>query len=423
MKTIIFAAGSDGDIHPHLGLGCELRARGHQVIFITTFDYVEMARECGFEVLSFLGKDEKQDLIRQAEGLGAIAKIKGLCRFLAGKVSEICELVVNRLDEESILIAPPFFYAVARLLHAKYGTPYVSTVLVPAHLYSLKNPPSFKSTQWFSGLPYSIRKSLFRGGERLIIDPFFRMLLKDSMRKMDLPLPERVISEWWYSPQKIVGLFYDWFCPAPEDWPEQVTLSGFPLFHPNKSEQQLSSGLSQFLDAGSPPIVFTAGTETQKPRAFFEAALKTVQTLGVRSVFLTRFTNQLPQLPDTIRHENYTSLQLLLPKASLLVHHGGIGTTAQALRAGIPQLILPGWSDQLDNAQHIERLNCGLVQRNSLGGVEIIEKLQYLLTAPQVKNACRIAQIRMDPGAKACSRAIDAIEETFHSVNKIAMLA
>lgn len=423
MKAIIFAAGSDGEIYPHLGIGRELMSRGYRVVFITTFNYVDAARKCGFEVLSFLEEDEKQDFLRGTEGLGIIAKMKSYCRFLAAKASAICELAARRIDEQSILVAPPFFYAAARLLHARYGTPYVSTVLVPAHLYSLKNPPAFKSLRWCSALPYPLRKLMFRGGERLIVDPFFRMLLKDSCQRMDLSFPSKVISEWWYSPQKVVGLFYDWFCPAPEDWPAQVSLTGFPMFNPHAKEQQLSPGLSRFLDDGPPPIIFNPGTETQNPRAFFEIALSIVKTLGVRGVFLTRLIEHLPELPETIWHESYPPFHLLLPRASLLVHHGGIGTIALALRAGVPQLVLPGWTDQLDNGRRVEQLGCGLVQENALDSGALLNKLQYLLTSLKVQEACRSAQERMEPEGLASRRTVDAIEEVFHRNGRVAVPA
>ncbi|WP_158819610.1 glycosyltransferase [Granulicella sp. S156] len=418
MNAIIFAAGSDGEIHPHLGIGRELMARGHHVTFITTFDYVEIARESGFEVLSFLEPEEKQELLRKTEKLGAIAKIKSYYGFLTDKASEICEMVAGRLDGQSILIAPPFFYVIARLLHAKYGTPYVSTVLVPAHLHSLKSPPIFKSTQWYSRLPYPMRKLVFRGGELLIIDPFFRLLLKRPCRRLNLPRPRQIISKWWYSPQRVAGLFSEWFCPVPEDWPKQLKLTGFPLSIPNENARQLSDGLLQFLDDGPPPIVFNPGTETQNPRAFFEIALKIVQTLGARGIFLTRLVDHLPALPDTVWHESYPPFHLLLPRASALVHHGGIGTIALALRAGIPQLILPGWTDQLDNGLRAERLGCGLVQQDSLDETALLEKLQHLLSSPQVRETCRLTQARIEPGAKACSRVVDVIEETFHNSGK-----
>jgi rhamnosyltransferase subunit B len=240
---------------------------------------------------------------------------------------------------------------------------------------------------------------------------------------MDLPLPDQVISQWWYSPQRVLALFPDWFCPAPSDWPEQVVATGFPMFNTHANNQQLSEGLSRFLDAGSPPIVFNPGTETQNPRAFFEVALKVVQTLGIRGVFLTRLTEHLPALPETVLHESYPPVQLLLPRASLLVHHGGIGTIALALRAGIPQLILPGWTDQLDNGQRAERLGCALVQQNPLDSRGLLDKLRHLLISPEVHAACVAAQAKMESGETVCRNIVDQIEEVYRSSEKVAVPA
>ncbi len=412
MKVILFAAGSDGEIHPHLGIGRALMERGHHIVFITTFNYVAAAQQCGFEVLSFLGEDEKQDFLSSTNHLGTIAKVRSYLRFLARKAAEICDLAASHLDEQTLLVGPPFFYVIARLLHARYGTPYASTVLVPAHLYSLKDPPAFKSLRWFSSLPYFLRKPVFQAGERLLIDPFFRTLLKRPCKQMALPLPRRVISRWWYSPQKIVALFYDWFSPAPEDWPDQIAFAGFPLFHP-VADSQLSVGLSHFLNAGPPPIVFNPGTETQNPRLFFQATLAAVQKLGARGVFLTRFADQLPDLPETVWHETYTSLPQLLPRASALVHHGGIGTIALALKAGLPQLVLPTWTDQLDNGQRVERLGCGLVQLAPFDTDALTTKLHHLLTSSQVQQACRSIQPQIEPGETVCGRIAEILQQEF----------
>ncbi|WP_266157035.1 glycosyltransferase [Dyella silvatica] len=389
MKAIIFAAGSDGDIHPHLGIGCELLARGHQVVFITTSEYIDAAKACGFEALSFLGSEEKQDFVQATEKLGLVAKIKNYCRIATTKIYQCCELAHSRIDEQTILIAPPILFIVARLLHEKYGTPYISTLLAPANLYSLKDPPSFKSLRWCNRLHYSVRKPLFHAVERTAIDPFFRMLLKESARQLDLPLPRRVISQWWHSPQKILGLFYEWYCPPPADWPGQISLTGFPLFSTNASDTQLPSRLEQFLQAGPPPIVFTPGTEVLACRSFFETALSALQALGHRGVFLTRAVDQLPALPETVIHENYLPLSLLLPRASVIVHHGGIGTTAQALHAGVPQLIIPGFSDQWDNARRVQDLGCGVALEDAGDVNKLTEKLSLLLRA-DMDAACRV---------------------------------
>ncbi len=416
IRAVIFAAGSDGDIHPHLGLASELAARGHEVLFLTSFDYLDLARSCGFEALSIIDADEKAHF-ESATGFNPIRKIRSRSAFFSRKVSAICEFVASRLDKHSILISPPFASPIAKLLHLRYRVPYVSTVLSPANLCSLRNPPAFKSGEWFSSLPSPARRLLFRGTESLIIDPGFRWLLRDLLRTMRVPPPHRVLSEWCHSPQKILGLFAEWFCPRAQDWPPQLVLTGFPLFHPSVGEEELSADLEYFLNAGPPPVVFTAGTETRTVQNFFDTALRAAQSLGLRAVFLSRLGDQLPVLPATIHYESYASLQLLLPRTAAIVHHGGIGTAAQAMHAGIPQLIFPGRLDQFDNAQHIEKLGCGLGEKNLRDNASATEKLGRLLRSPEIAHACQTLRDRMAPGPRACSRATDVIEDLWHSTH------
>src|SRR5579875_452462 len=414
MKAIIFAAGSDGEIHPHLGIGRAWMRRGHDVLFITTSNYAMMARECGFQVLSFLDEGEKEQFLKQTSGINYYAKVRSYGGFLAKKVKEVCALAAHHLDNQSILVAPPFFYAMARLLHERYGTPYLSTVLVPAHLYSLKQPPLFQSTQWFSAMPFPLRKVVFRCAESLVLDPVCQRLLGQTCKDMKLEKPSRVLSNWWYSPQKIVALFYGWFSPACEDWPRNVVCTGFPMYDANKN-QGLSDGLLRFLETGDPPVVFNPGTETQDPRAFFASALEICQALKMRAVFLTRFVEQLPPLPETVWPEAYTSLPLLLPRAKAVVHHGGIGTIALALQAGIPQLVLPTWTDQLDNGKRMERLGCGLVHRGARNTGKLIEEMRYLLHSPDIRKSCQAKKSLIRPGTEICDEVAALMEETLLS--------
>lgn len=392
-----------------------MAARGHEVLFLTSFDYLELAHSCGFDALSIIDAPDKT-VFESAKSLSPIRRIRSRCDFFSRKITSLCELVASRLDEQTILISPPFASPLARLLHVRYGVPCVSTLLSPASLCSLRNPPAFRSGEWFARLPWPARKMLFHSMESLVIDPGFRWLLKDLLRSMQVPPPRRVMSKWSYSPQKILGLFPEWFCAKAQDWPSQLELTGFPLFHPRADEEKvLSADLRRFLQAGSPPVVFTAGTETKTVRSFFEIALRTAQPLGIRAVFLSRLGDQLPILPDTIHYESYASLELLLPQSAAIVHHGGIGTTAQALRAGIPQLILPGRLDQFDNAQHAENLGCALVEKNLRNSTAATEKLRRLLEAPSVARASRALRDRIVSGSTACSRDADVIEEVWYA--------
>lgn len=92
-----------------------------------------------------------------------------------------------------------------------------------------------------------------------------------------------------------------------------------------------------------------------------------------------------------MRHVDYVPFSALLPRAAAIVHHGGIGTTAHALAAGIPQLVVPRIYDQPDNAGHVRRLGVG----DRLGplrfrGRPAARKLRHLLGSSEVAHRCRV---------------------------------
>ena len=95
-------------------------------------------------------------------------------------------------------------------------------------------------------------------------------------------------------------------------------------------------------------------------RDFFRVAIKVSGQLGQRAILLSNHTEQIPrQLPPGIVHFDYIPFSQILPRCAALIHHGGIGSTAQALAAGIPQLIMAMAFDQMDNAARVERLKAG----------------------------------------------------------------
>jgi rhamnosyltransferase subunit B len=112
-----------------------------------------------------------------------------------------------------------------------------------------------------------------------------------------------------------------------------------------------------FCQAGSPPIAFTLGTGMKHAADFFRTAVATCDTLGARGLLLTKYPDLIPaSLPANVRHCAFAPFRELLPLCRAIVHHGGIGTTAAALEAGCPQLVLPLAWDQPDNAARVAKL-------------------------------------------------------------------
>jgi UDP:flavonoid glycosyltransferase YjiC (YdhE family) len=118
--------------------------------------------------------------------------------------------------------------------------------------------------------------------------------------------------------------------------------------------------VQHFLNAGPPPVVFSFGSAMRIARPYLQAAAEACEDLGVRGILLAKDGPQVPpNLPKNVLQADYAPFSKVFPRAACIVHHGGIGTTAQALRAGVRQVIMPLAFDQHDNAARIQALGAG----------------------------------------------------------------
>src|SRR6185503_15916918 len=134
-----------------------------------------------------------------------------------------------------------------------------------------------------------------------------------------------------------------------------------------------------------PPIVFTLGSSAVwVARDFFHESIEAAKHLGRRAVLLIGDERNLPEaLPEGIIAVDYAPYQSILPRACAVVHHGGVGTTSQALLAGIPTLIVPFAFDQSDNAEHARKVGSSrTLYRNNYRASRVANELNELLTNP-----------------------------------------
>ena len=170
-----------------------------------------------------------------------------------------------------------------------------------------------------------------------------------------------------FSPLGTLALFSRHFAPPQPDWPPSTTATGFVFYDRQgalrgavKDARTLGGELLRFLDAGPEPVLFTLGSSAvAHPGTFFQESLAAVKRMGIRAVMLVGpFERaQLPaDVPDSVFVTSYLPYSEVMPRSAAVVHQGGIGTTAQTLRAGRPMLVVPWSHDQPDNAARLTRL-------------------------------------------------------------------
>jgi UDP:flavonoid glycosyltransferase YjiC (YdhE family) len=213
--------------------------------------------------------------------------------------------------------------------------------------------------------------------------------LNTLRRELGLSPVRRVVTEWWNSPDLVVGMFPDWFQPPAPDWPAQTFLPGFALYEPEQEFEE-EPELEAFLDAGEPPVVFGQGSWIQGAEEYFRSSVAAAQALGLRAILLTPHVEQVPsKLPEGMLHLKFVPYSRVLPRSAAIVHHGGTGSLASGLAAGIPQLVCPRVGDQPANAQRLTRLGVAeSVAPRRYTSATVGAALQRLLSSPTVADAC-----------------------------------
>ncbi len=358
---LIATGGSAGDMYPFLRIGRELGARGHRVTMLGPAAHSAMAATAGvrYEGLGteadYIALLEHPDLWHPRRGFGV------LWRGMRDGLDLLVDAVARHAAGAPVaLLAHPLALPAAALARAvRPDLRIVAAWLAPANLRSLHDPLTMGPLRIPGWVPLAWRLWLWRRVDAGLVDPVALPELNAVRQRYGMRPVAHFIDHIESVADASVTLFPPWFAPTPPDWPHPLQEGVFPLFDPNPADA-LSAELEQFLQAGDSPIAFTPGSGNLQAARWFERALGATRRLGRRAIFLTPHREQVPTfLPPDVLWQAYVPLRALLPRVAVLVHHGGIGTTAEALRAGVPQLIVPMAYDQFDNGARVEALAAG----------------------------------------------------------------
>jgi len=395
MNILMVAVGSYGDVLPLVGLGSNLQARGHAVTFFTNSHFAHLIQQAGLHFVS-MGPAEEYDAVANHPDLWHPHKGWRIImkRMMSGTyLEEAYQLLCSHLVPGKTILVSSTLAFVARLVQETHQVPNVTVHFSPGVFHSAHQAPHMPGLPLPGWLPVRFKQGVWYVIDHLLIDPILKPKLNRFRRELGLPPVSRIFHHWLHSPDLVLGLFPDWFATPQPDWPPSTILTGFPLYD-DVGDSALPIPLQTFLEAHPQPLVFTPGSANKHGTSFFSEAAKTCQAMNRPGIFLTRYPEQLPQpLPPHLSHVSYAPLSQLLPHCAALIHHGGIGTCSQALRAGIPQLIQPYAFDQFDNGVRIEQLGVGRsISKQSFRSPTLERCLQDLLTSPEIASACQHIQ-------------------------------
>lgn len=403
MNVLLVGLGSAGDVYPFLGMAQDLVSRGHRVELLVNPVHAPVAAACGLPVHPVGTQDQAEQASAHPKLWHPIDGFGVMWRYL---LRPAVRPVFDRIRQVAatgpcVVVATPLAFG-ARVAREALGVPLVSAYTAATLLRSCENPMTIAQWQVPRWIPRPVRRGAWKLLDRLKLEP----LVAPDMHALRAPLGldnvrHSIFGEWMHSPDAGCALFPDWFAKAAGDWPAQVVQTGFPLFE-NDTQSVLDPRLAALLDSGARPVVFTAGTAARDADEFFRQAASACAQLGIPGVLVGHgAADAVGPLPPGVTTYDQVPFHRLLPESSAIVHHGGIGTIAQALKAGIPQLVLPRAYDQFDNGLRVRALGVGDTLQLASVKAELPARLRQLLDNPIVQVACRAAAARVDvPAAR-----------------------
>ena len=398
LRFIFVPLGSAGDINPLVWLARLMAERGHEVVIVMQTAMAEHGHRARLRTVPVGAAEEQEAVVRNPD----IWHPRRGFRLLAQHFPEWAREMVPAIRHElvpgrTVVIGAGIAFG-ARIVAELERVPLVTAQLQPCIFMSPHDcPVAMRGMEHLKRWPLWLRRLVFRISnletDRLLRKPINRL-------RADLGLHQPVsgiLSRWAQSPDLVLALFPEWFGPRQPDWPSQTRLARFPLYDEAEG-RPVSSRLEDFLRAGPPPILLTPGSANMHARQFFDAGLAACRALGRRALLLTPFTEQLPAsiLPPHL-HVDFAPFSRVFPRCAAVVHHGGIGTCAQGLAAGVPQLIMAMSHDQPDNGWRLRQLGVGrYLYPNQFTAPKVTSALRDLLESAQVARACQDARQQMD---------------------------
>ncbi len=358
-KIVLTTFGSLGDLHPYIALGRGLQERGHSVVVATLESHRQRVEEAGLPFHAVA-----PDIAEVGEESAFMAQVmdqkKGPEFVIRGLVMPHLKRSYQELSavaaDADMLVTHPLTYG-AQLFAEKHAEKmiWVSVALAPSSFWSVYDPPVLAPMPWLARLR-PLGPKFFRPLMGLMEKSLAHWAKPWHAFRQELRLPatkHNPIFEGQFSPTLTLGMFSPLLGKPQQDWPPNARATGF-AFYDGEQTAEVPKELASFLQDGDPPVVFTLGSSAVMDAGdFYTESARAAKLLGKRAVLLVgRDPRNRPNesLPNGVIVCEYAPYRKVFPHGSVIVHQGGIGTTAETMRAGKPMLIMPFGFDQFDNA-------------------------------------------------------------------------
>lgn len=412
MRVGLIAFGSRGDFQPFLALALALRDRGLTPIFAAHEQFVSVVRDHGIEARVLPG--DVQKILDSPEGhawldsgTNPVSFVRRGVALVTPIIDDFCSAVADLIEEvDAVVFAPTA--AGAHALARRLDIPCIMAGLQPWTPTGDHPAPLLGLRSGFGRIGNRLSGHLF---EQLMWQPIRHLADRWGRRRFGKsPFPTAgSLRQVRLDEVPVLYAFSEHVVDRPRDWGSHIDMTGY-WFLDHPADYVPPPDLQRFLDAGPPPIYVGFGSMTEHdPATLLRTVLDGVAQAGVRCVLSRGWMNLGHQnLPENVHPIGPVPHDWLFPRMSAIVHHGGAGTTATALRAGVPSIVVPFFSDQTFWAHRVERLGAGpaSIPKRRLTAAALASAVRDV--TPTMREAARRigGRLHAERGAERAARAI-----------------
>ncbi|MBI1946882.1 MAG: glycosyltransferase family 1 protein [Deltaproteobacteria bacterium] len=410
MRITILATGSRGDVQPYVALGVGLARAGHGVRVVTTRDFTDLVTSYGLQVATvdidvqaLLAARRSSTAIERG---GVLTSFRELANLARRGTRLFLEVGLEAVRDADALVTGFGGLLVAATLAERLGLPLFQAYNVPITPTAEMDGVLFPGV---SALPGSWSRRLAHRLSRQVLWQTARMAGNAARKEVlglgPLPAAWPFDDEPWRRTPLLYGISPS-VIARPADWPARARVTGYWLAD-EPTAWTPPAELSSFLERGEPPIYVGFGSMiTEDPAATTQLVLDAVAHSGRRAIVHTGWAGlAADRVPAGVLVVGAVPHSWLLPKVALAVHHGGAGTTAAAIRAGIPSVVVPFHGDQPFWGARVRQLGVGAapIPRRRLTAARLAGAIAEVLADDAMAARARAlgARVRAEDGVAA----------------------
>jgi len=414
MKVLITTTGSSGDINPFVAVGIALRRRGHDVLMVTNPHAQEKVHHAGLTMRPFGRNLRLEDITDWPDMMDERRGPQTVWReFILPDMPAMIETVDDVLPtfRPDVALSHHIFFGTQWLCRRR-GVPCAQAALSPMVLFSALDGSVYRSWEPTDAPPWygHVRRRIVH----LLLRWFMDGQINRLRRSYGLDPGRNAFLNGTHATDLTLGLWSPHFRASQTDDPACARICGFCWFDRDTAEDATTRELEHFLDAGPPPIVFCLGsTAVHVAGDFYHHAAEACRLLERRGLLLTgKQDNDHLCLDPRVFATAYAPLSRVAARGCATVHHGGVGTTAHAMRAGRPTVIVPFAHDQFDNAARARRLGVSAtLSRCDVSAVALAQTLRPLLDDPGFAERANAlgTKLEHEDGAEVAADHLEAL--------------